>query len=333
MKKILSVLILGILILSGIQAVAFPFGNIKTDANGLENKTNIVSLDDELDQYQTEIETVGVIGNNPFPPYFNSSIAQSFTPQKAVLTRIQIRIARNESTTYPYILVIREYLTGENLAVASVDADDIPVVEDIPDFEWIEFDFDDLPVTINQTYFMISYTANESDNFYGWGADRNNLYPNGVVFVSNDDGETWENVSYADMCFMTYGRDNQPPTAPNIKGQTSGKTGKEYEYTITGSDPDGDDLFVIIDWGDNTSSELLGPYDGSYEITKKHTWEEKGNYTIKAAAKDPYGWGPEGKLEITMPKTKMFYYNFNLLSWLLERFPNAFLTLRYLFGI
>ena len=65
----------------------------------------------------------------------------------------------------------------------------------------------------------------------------------------------------------------------------------------------------------------------------KHSWEEKGNYTIKAAARDPFGWGPEGTLEITMPKNKAFNFNFPLLSWLLEEFPNAFPILRYLTGL
>ncbi len=126
---------------------------------------------------------------------------------------------------------------------------------------------------------------------------------------------------------------NTPPDAPTITGETNGKKGKEYEYTITGSDPEGDDLYVIIDWGDNTSSELLGPYDGSYEITKKHSWEEKGNYTIKAAAKDPYGWGPEATLDVTMPKSKASNFNLNLLSWLFEHFPNAFPIISRLLGL
>ena len=59
---------------------------------------------------------------------------------------------------------------------------------------------------------------------------------------------------------------NSPPNKPIITGQTNGNAGKEYEYIITGSDPDGDDVYVIIDWGDNTSSEWLGPHSGNYEI-------------------------------------------------------------------
>jgi len=38
-------------------------------------------------------------------------------------------------------------------------------------------------------------------------------------------------------------------------------------------------------------------------------------------------------LPITMPKNKPFFYNFPLLNWLVERFPNAFPALRHLLGL
>ncbi len=136
----------------------------------------------------------------------------------------------------------------------------------------------------------------------------------------------YENNTASDT---TWALINTPPDAPMITGEKNGKKGKEYEYTITGSDPDGDMLYLIIDWGDNTSSGMLGPYDGSYEITMKHAWEE-GTYTIKAAARDLFVWGPEGTLEVTMPKSKASYFNINLLNWLFEQFPNVLPLLRFL---
>ncbi len=333
MKKILPLLVVGVLVLSGLGAVAFPFDEIKTDAVRIENEISTISLDDELDQYQTEIDTAGFIGQFPLPPYYNMSMAQSFIPQKAVLTRIQLLIGKNATTTHPYVLVIREDLTGENLAVASVSADDIPIVENITDFAWIEFDFDNILVTVGQTYYMVSYTVNETDNFHAWGANRSNLYPNGIVYYSIDDGETWENESDADMCFKTYGRDNQPPNAPSIDGETSGKAGKEYEYTFNAIDPDGDNIKYFIDWGDD-NTEWTDFHASGTDVKVKHTWSEKGTYNITAKAKDIYGAeGPEVTLEITMPKNKAFNFNFNLLSWLFERFPNAFPALRYLLGL
>ena len=80
--------------------------------------------------------------------------------------------------------------------------------------EWIEFVFDDVQLTKNQTYYMVSYTTNETDNYYGWGASISSLYPNGTVFVSMDDGETWAEESDNDMCFMTYGKETKAVNRP-----------------------------------------------------------------------------------------------------------------------
>ncbi len=287
---------------------------------------------DELDQYQTVLEVPGLIGQFPIPPYWNVSVAQSFIPQKKLLTRVQLCIARNATTTYPYVLAIREDLTGENIALSSVSADDIPVVENITDMEWIEFDFDDVLVTIGQTYYIVSSSTNETDNYYGWGASASSLYPNGTVSVSKDGGETWEDEPDNDMCFMTYGQDNLPPGPPSITGETSGKTGTEYEYTFDSIDPEDDDVKYFIDWGDK-NTEWTGFNASGSDVMVKHTWSEKGDYTITAKAQDINGaQGPEGTLTVTMPKNKAFNFRSNLLSWFLERFPLLIKIIYYCFN-
>ncbi len=122
---------------------------------------------------------------------------------------------------------------------------------------------------------------------------------------------------------------NHPPKAPIINGTTSGKTGTEYDYTVNSTDPDGDKVYYLIDWGDNTSKDWFGPFDSGDPQTVSHAWDEDGTYTINARAKDTKGalsiWG---LLEVTMPRNKPF--DFNLLEWLFERFPNALPILRRL---
>ncbi len=115
---------------------------------------------------------------------------------------------------------------------------------------------------------------------------------------------------------------NMPPDKPTITGQTNGNAGKEYKYIITGSDLDGDDIYVIIDWGDNTSSGWLGPYTGNYEISAKHIWDKEGTYTIKAKAKDIYGVESEwGTLEVTMPVNQQFSNVLRNLERIFSHFP------------
>jgi len=80
---------------------------------------------------------------------------------------------------------------------------------------------------------------------------------------------------------------NSPPSPPSIDGPTSGKAGEEYRYTFATTDPDGDDVYYYIEWGDGQIEEWVGPYT-SEEISLTHIWNEQGMYTIKVKAKDSH---------------------------------------------
>jgi hypothetical protein len=114
---------------------------------------------------------------------------------------------------------------------------------------------------------------------------------------------------------------NNPPEAPTIDGQLSGKPDKEYEYIFNATDTDGDDVKYYISWGDN-NTEWTGFNASGTDVMVKHKWTEDGTYNITAKAEDIHGaQGPEGTLTVTMPKNRAFNLNFNLLNWLFDRFP------------
>lgn len=92
---------------------------------------------------------------------------------------------------------------------------------------------------------------------------------------------------------------SNPPEAPTISGPTSGIAGIEYEYTFVSEDPDDDDIYYYVDWGDGTYNDWIGPYPSGVEAILKHTFTEKGTYTITSKAKDAYGV----KSEISDPFT------------------------------
>jgi subtilisin family serine protease len=125
---------------------------------------------------------------------------------------------------------------------------------------------------------------------------------------------------------------NQPPAPPIITGPAKGKIKVPTEYNFTTTDPDGDQVYYFIDWGDHTNSSWIGPYPSGDIITESHTWTTKGTYAIKAKAKDIYrnesGWGT---LSVTMP---LSYEppHFRFFEWLFERFPHAFPILKHLLG-
>jgi len=82
---------------------------------------------------------------------------------------------------------------------------------------------------------------------------------------------------------------NNPPTAPIFLGQTHGVAGEEYPYTINSTDPDGDDVWYYIDWGEpDHDYEWIGPYDSGEEVVVSYTWEKRGTYYVSSQARDVY---------------------------------------------
>ena len=76
------------------------------------------------------------------------------------------------------------------------------------------------------------------------------------------------------------------PSIPTIEGPTNGTAGFSYNYTFNSINPLGDDVYYLIDWGDNTSSGWIGPYISGEDVILSHIWENPGTYEIRAKAKD-----------------------------------------------
>jgi len=95
---------------------------------------------------------------------------------------------------------------------------------------------------------------------------------------------------------------NNPPETPTMTGPGSGIPGNTYLFAIQTTDPNGDDVFYFVEWGDDTTSGWLGPYASGAQTTISHSWNGQGTYTIKFKAKDALGeesgWGT---LQVVMP--------------------------------
>lgn len=121
---------------------------------------------------------------------------------------------------------------------------------------------------------------------------------------------------------------NTAPNIPTIAGPSKAKTGEDIEFTITGSDPDGDNMYFILDWGDESEEETIGPYPSDQDIKVTHNWAEDGIYIVRVKARDLDGAESDwNTLKVTTPKSKLissrlieFRGNYNkLLSTLFER--------------
>lgn len=79
---------------------------------------------------------------------------------------------------------------------------------------------------------------------------------------------------------------NTPPYTPGKPiGPATGEIGIEYTFTTNTTDPQGDEIFYIVSWGDSVS-DWFGPYPSGETVAFKHIWNVVGNYTISVKAKD-----------------------------------------------
>ena len=79
------------------------------------------------------------------------------------------------------------------------------------------------------------------------------------------------------------GNKQEPPT---IDGPVEGEPKIKYDFSFITIDPEGDDIWLYIDWEDGYPDEWIGPYESGEEVIVKHKWPIDGLYNITAKSKD-----------------------------------------------
>ena len=116
---------------------------------------------------------------------------------------------------------------------------------------------------------------------------------------------------------------NEPPDKPIITGPNRIEAHKLKDYTIVTDDPEGHDIYYMIQWGDGFSMHDTGPYSSGETVTFSHAWAENTDYTIIVKAGDIYGAeSPQASLKISVIKDRAF--SNNLLLSLFQRIVNQF---------
>ena len=145
-------------------------------------------------------------------------------------------------------------------------------------------------------------------------------------------GIFWQNASFGTIMLTSKGSfdifiglissKNKPPDNPVILGPNNGSVGMKYTYNISTIDPDNDDVFYHVKWGDSILPQIYGPYPSEKEVILNHTWYKHGSYAIKAKAKDSNGAESDWvTLEVSIPKNKAINSFILFLERLIERFP------------
>jgi hypothetical protein len=151
------------------------------------------------------------------------------------------------------------------------------------------------PEVYGDTSFLRLIKERTNDTYYE--------YLGGSDGIEEIQGQTWW---YSSILHITI-YENEPPEQPvKPTGSQLGKTGTDYRFTTSSSDPDGDMLYYMWDWGDGNTSQWLGPYATGEEATGNYTWTNRGFYDVKVKVKDEHGtesaWSDP--LTIIMPQDK-----------------------------
>jgi hypothetical protein len=198
---------------------------------------------DVADQQQTQHDGVFFVWN--YEGGAKCFWAQSFKPSASPLTKVDLRVQGGTLEQEDLVMHIRHgSLEGDDIAVVHKTPEEIPYPG-----AWVTFDFPDITVTIDDTYFIVLDKAPDTgDEGYVWFGTFFDLYSRGIAWFSS--GLSWSEHPDEDLCFITYtSGGNDPPYVPSNPGPSNGATGVDINADLswTGGDPDpGDTVYYDV---------------------------------------------------------------------------------------
>ena len=172
-------------------------------------------------------------------------------------------------------------------------------------------------VSINQTGKTYQPSQLEYNTTYYWKIVTED------IFGATTEGPIWS--------FTTEeGGTNYPPTTPTIGGKIFVRPNQQYDYAISSTDPEEEQIFYRIYWGDNIT-EWMGPYPSGEAVIFSHSWPEPMTpYLMIVYAKDINGNHciKNGQFPIICPRDYKSNIFVKLLNRLIENHPIFALLLK-----
>ncbi len=79
------------------------------------------------------------------------------------------------------------------------------------------------------------------------------------------------------------------PEVPVISGSSEVIHGQSASFSANSTDPEGQQIWYLFDWGDGSNSSWLGPVDSGTPYIESHMWMLPAQYEIHVKAKDSTG--------------------------------------------
>jgi len=159
---------------------------------------------------------------------------------------------------------------------------------------------DDVTLDLNGSI-LIEYSPDNGNNWSVIASGQNNtgsylwdttVVPDGtgyLIRVSATDDSLNVGSDTSNSTFSILNNYNYPPTIPQVVGPSAVGNGISFDFTANTTDPEGDQIYYLFDWGNGNISSWLGPVNSSESVTTSYSWRDDGNYTIRVKAKDIFG--------------------------------------------
>ncbi len=189
-----------------------------------------------------------------------------------------IIIHPNSPPNKPSIPKGRLFLKVNEIGIFETNATDPNALNNVQ----YRFDWDSLGSHNMSVYTFYVKSGENANKSHYW-----NL-PGTYIVKAQAKDEYGANSEWSDGLQVIVYTNNYPPEKPIMLGPNEGLKDKNYYFNISTIDLDNHEIEYYIDWGDNTKTGWIGPYNSGESITLEHNWTKRGTYQITAKAKDIY---------------------------------------------
>ncbi len=143
--------------------------------------------------------------------------------------------------------------------------------------------------------------------------------------VTEDTDKLYGDDTSGSFVIYNTGAPANPPRIPETpSGEARIKKGTEAIYTSQSTDLDSQAIYYLWDWGDNSSSDWLGPFTSGEMVSAAHIWSQAGTCQIRVKVKDDTGlvsdWSDPLSVGITKDKPTLKTVGIQLFEKIINKF-------------